>query len=502
MTGMGGYAVNTILGIVCRMVFTRTLNADYLGVTGLFTNILTMLSLAELGIGSAIVYSLYKPLATGDNEKVASLVKFFGKCYRIIGFVVFALGLAISPFLHFIIKTPPHIHENIYLLYYIYLFNTSFTYFFTYRSSLITAAQQNYIVVGLNYIITISQSVIQIFWLFFTRNYLGYLIIQTIGIIVYNLTISYIAKKKFPYIVGENIRPLERKEKKGLAKNVKALIIWKLSGLLVNSTDNIIITYFSGLATVGLSSNYTLLSGTLSSLINQIFSGITASVGNFNAIESPRKKIDLFYTINFANFWIYGWASIAIAILSNDIVAILFGNSYVLNWEISLIISINFFMVGKQNAVWTFKNTMGLFRPGRYLLILTAAINLGCSLWLGTIWGLFGILLATAISRLFTNTWYDPYAVFKYGLKTKVSSYYKKYAFYVIVMAVVGSVCYLLCSIIRLDIVVSIILKLLVCSFVPNLMFIIIFRNRMEYKQLRIRAKQVVVSSISKIKKK
>ena len=153
------------------------------------------------------------------------------------------------------------------------------------------ADQQNYIVTGLNYIVTILQSIIQMGYLLLTKEYMGYLIIQTIGVFTYNLIISHIANKKYPYIKNKNILPLDKNEQKSLTSNIKALTIWKLSSLLVNNTDNIIITYFSGLATVGISSNYTLLSNTLNSLLNQIFNGISASVGNYNAIESNEKKI-------------------------------------------------------------------------------------------------------------------------------------------------------------------------------------------------------------------
>lgn len=486
VTGLGGYAVNTILGLACRMVFTRTLSADYLGISGLFTNILTMLSLAELGIGSAIVYALYKPLATDDKDKVASLVKFYGKCYQVIGLVVGVVGIAIMPFLNLLITQRPEIKESLYLIYAIFLFNTASSYFFSYRSSLIMAAQQNYIVTGVNYLITIAQSVIQVAWLFATHEYIGYLLIQSAGTLIYNFTISYIAKKKFPYIVGKNIKPIEKEEKKGLIRNVRALVIWKISGLLVNSTDNIIITYFSGLAAVGLSSNYTLLSATLNSLLNQLFNGITASVGNLNAIESKDKKMSMFYSINLANFWMFGWAAIGICVVSTDIVNLLFGTKYVLPDNIPFVIALNFYMVGMQNAVWTFKNTLGLFRPGRYLLILTAVINLICSIWMGQMWGLFGILFATAISRAFTNTWYDPYAVFRYGFGESVFPYYIRYFLYTGILVVTGAICYGICSLIDFSIWINVILKFMVCCMVPNIIFAVCFYRTNEFKYFKI----------------
>lgn len=481
LTGLGGYAVNTVIGLVCRMVFTRTLATEYLGVGGLFTNILSMLSLAELGIGSAIVYALYKPLATGDQDKIASLVKFYGQCYRVIGIVVGVIGAALMPFLHLLVEEP-NIKESIYLIYSLYLFNAACSYFFSYRSALIIAAQQNYIVTATNYAVTIGQSLLQIVWLLTTREYIGYLIIQCVGGWVYNLTISHIAKKKFPYIVAKNIKPLEKEERSVLIRNVYALVIWKLCGLLVNSTDNIIITYFSGLAAVGLSSNYTLLSTTLNSLLNQLFNGITASVGNLNAVETKEKKLQIFNVINLANFWLFGWASIGIFVVSSDIVYLMFGQSYVLPMEIPFVIALNFYMVGMQNAVWTYKNTMGLFRQGRYLLILTAAINLFCSLWLGNLWGLFGILFATAISRACTNTWYDPYAVFRYGLGERVSIYYKKYGVFALIMVFTGGLCYYVCSFVQFSPFVNVVLKFLICCIIPNAVFLLCFYRKEEFR--------------------
>lgn len=481
ITGLGGYVLNIIMGLVCRMVFTRTLSVEYLGVGGLFTNILGMLSLAELGIGSAIVYALYKPLAINDKEKVASLVRFYGQCYRVIGCTVAAIGIALIPFLDLLIEEL-NIKESIYLIYGLYLFNSSITYFFSYRSSLIMAAQQNYIVTATNYAITVIQSILQIIWLLATREYIGYLLIQCAGSFANNIIISHIAKKKFPYIVSKDIRPLEKTERSSLTRNIKALVIWKLCGLLVNSTDNIIITFFNGLATVGLSSNYTLLSNTLNALLNQLFNGITASVGNLNAIETKEKKLRIFNIINLANFWFFGWASIGIFVMSSDIVRLMFGESYVMSMEIPFVIALNFYMVGMQNAVWTYKNTMGLFRQGRYLLILTAAINLVCSLWLGKIWGVFGILFATTISRACTNTWYDPYAVFKYGLEEKVSVYFKKYGSFAVILILTGGICNYLCSFVQFSPLVNSAVKFLICCIVPNVVFLLCFYRTEEFR--------------------
>lgn len=364
------------------------------------------------------------------------------------------------------------------------MFNTSSTYFFSYRAALLTAAQQNYLVVGISYSVMITQSIVQIVLLLTTRNYMLYLLVLVIGSLCYNFIISYVAKKKFPYIVGANIPSLQSSEKKELISNVRALTIWKLSGLLVNQTDNIIITYFNGLITVGLASNYTLLSGTLTSLLNLIFNGITASVGNHNALETQEHKYSLFKSINLANFWLFGWAAIGIFVCSTDLVNLLFGKNYTLSIEIPLIIAVNFYMVGMQNAVWTYKNTMGIFRQGRYLLFLTAAINLAASIWLGKIWGLFGILFASALSRLFTNTWYDPYAIHKYGFGRSVFPYYLRYVMYTIILVATGTVCFWVCKMLHFSLVINIFLKIIVCSIIPNVVFLLCFSWTSEFQYL------------------
>ena len=265
IAGVGGYSISIILSLINRMVFTRTLPAAYLGVNGLFSNILSMLSLAELGVGGAIVYALYKPLAEDNHEKVAALVKFFGKAYAIIGLTIAGLGLCLMPFLSIIVGEQPDIADNLHLIFLLYLFSTASSYFFTYRSTLLMAAQMNYYNTGINYLIISVQEVIQAVYLFFTHEYIGYLVIQVIFGLVYNIIISQVAVIKFPYIKNKEIPDLSSEETKKVFTNVRDLMIYKVSGVLVNGTDNIIITMFDGLAITGLASNYTLLVNTLSS---------------------------------------------------------------------------------------------------------------------------------------------------------------------------------------------------------------------------------------------
>ena len=485
LTGIGGYFLNTIIGVVCRMVFVRCLSADYLGVNGLFTNILTMLSLAELGVGGAIVYALYKPLAENDEAKIASLMKLYSKAYRAIGALIAVVGLALMPFIDLIIQEQPDISESIYLLYVINLFNTASSYFFSYRSSLLIAAQRNYIVGGINYAITILQSILQMVFLLKFRNYLGYLLIQTAGTLIFNIIVSYVAGRQFPFIRKKDALPLPKNEQRVLFSNIRDLMIYKVSGLLVNSTDNILITFFKGLATTGFASNYTLLVNTLNSLLSQVFNGLIASIGNHNATESTEKRYQMFSFLNMMNFWIFGWAALGIFFCSSDLVQLCFGEEYVLSVEIPFVMALNFFSVGMMNAVWTYKHTLGLFHYGRFIQFFTGILNIFFSVLLGTYWGLFGILFATFVSRALTSLWYDPYAVFKYGFEKPPAAYVKKLVKYIVVLLIAALLCRISFSAIGGSLVSRTLLKILLCSVVTNLVFMAAFCRTAEFEMLK-----------------
>ena len=498
IAGIGGYIINTILGFICRMVFVQCLAADYLGVNGLFTNILSMLSLAELGIGGAIVYALYKPLAENNEKKIASLVKVYGTAYRAIGITVGVVGICLMPFLDIIITEQPNITESIYILYLLNLFNTVITYFYSYRSSLLIAAQQNYIVVGINYTVTILQSIFQMIILVITYNYMAYVLIQTIGTILYNLIVSRVAAVRFPCIVSKNIEPLPNNEKRALFKDIRDLTFYKVSGLLVNSTDNILITFFQGLATTGIASNYTLLVNTLNSLLGQVFNSLTASIGNHNATESEDRKFKMFNFMNLMNFWIFGWAALGIVFCSSDIVRLCFGEAYVLPLKIPFVLALNFYTVGMMNAVWTYKHTLGLFRYGRFLQIITGILNIACSVILGRSWGLFGILFATFIARACTNLWYDPYAVFKHGFHKLPIYYLKKYIYFLLVLLIAAIACQLSMRLIFGSLVIRVLLEIIICSITANIVFFCAFCKTAEFSIL----KEVVANIFSILVKK
>lgn len=488
--GLLGYGMNTITGFACRIVFVRMLTAQYLGISGLFTNILSMLSLAELGISSAMTYALYRPIAREDEEKIAAIIQFYRKAYAVIGIAVAAIGLALIPFLDRIVADPPDIKENLYFIYLLYLLGAVLSYFFTYRQSLFIAMQRQYIVSGYSYVVTIVQSMFQMIFLVLTKEYLIYLMIQLIGNITYYIWVFGKAGKDYPYIRQKNVKKLSFGETRDLLKNIKALAANKLSGVLVNSTDNIAITYFKGLGSVGSASNYTLFSVTLDKMITLVFNGLTGSIGNMNASADDETRYHFFKTLNMANFWLYGWAAIGIALVSGDLVGWFYGSEYVMEMKIPLILAVNFYSIGMLHAVYTYKSTLGLFRYGQYFLFLTGLLNLALDAILGRAWGIFGIYCATFLARLATNLWYEPYVVYRYGLGKNPLLYAKRYLTFTGILIFTGTVCYVLCDFCKFPMFINVMAKMILCSIVPNVVFFVCFRRTEEFIYLYGRLKK------------
>lgn len=484
MAGMGGYALNILVSFICRMIFVRCLSAEYLGINGLFSNILSMLSLSELGIGTAMGYALYRPVAEGDEQKIAAYMKLYGTAYRVIGLIVALCGVALLPFLPVLVGETPDIPENLTLLYLLFLFNTASSYFFSYRSAILMANQRNYVVLAISYVMVVVQNALQIAALLLWSNYLLYLLIQIAVQFLNYVLISRKATKDYPYITDRSAPPLSKEEKWTLARNVKALTVTKLSGVLVNNTDNIVITYFNGLVTTGVISNYTLLSGMLSSLVTQIFAGFSASVGNLNAVESDEHKYHIFKTLNLANFWLYAWGAVGITVLSGDMVAFFFGREYVTDGVIPLLLAINFYMLGMQSVVGMYKSSMGLFRYGQYTLLVTAALNLIGDVVLGRAYGVAGILAATALARLVSNTWYEPFVVFKHGFHRSAWEYLPRYVGYALLVSAVTAACFLLTQGLTLPLGWRLLVKFAVCVVVPNGAFALVFWRSEEFRYL------------------
>ena len=300
--GMISQMIQIVSSFACRMVFVRALATAYLGVNGLFSNVLSILSLGELGIGSAITYELYKALANGDDGNVKSLMNFYKKAYLIIGSAIGIVGIIIVPLIPRLVPADPMITEDIRLLYLFFLANTVISYLFSYRTSIIQAAQQNYILTLIHTIVTITQNVAQIIILLTTHNFVLYLTVQVTATLLYYVFSSVMAEKMFPILKEKEIPELPEEQKKRMFVNTKDLFITSLSTKLVNQTDNIIITALGGLVSTGLNSNYSLMQATLISITAKISDAIRVlfryGIRNLPVVDENKKLVGIISNID------------------------------------------------------------------------------------------------------------------------------------------------------------------------------------------------------------
>ena len=501
-SNFAGYFINTVVGFFCRMVFVRCLTAEHLGVAGLFTNIIMMLSLSELGLGAVMTHALYEPIAKDNKEKIAALTGYFAKIFRVIsGFIIIA-GIALLPFLDHLVKERPVIDESFTLIYLLFVFNCAFSYLFSHYILFVQASQKQYVLATVCYITTIVQSCIQILFLLLTKNYVHYLVIQVVCSLFQFLFIAQWVRRKNRYLFEKPVAgTLDKQEKRTLFKNVWRLSLGKLSGFLVNGTDNIIISKLIGIASVGLLSNYVLLTRTVDGVVNNLMLSIGAGIGNFNALSDKKSTAQLFHNISFIVFAVYGVTSVILYACANDLIRLLFGERYVMSQGVCALLVLNSFMLGLINLVGTFMNATGVFERGRLVVIITAFLNIGLSIWFGINWGILGVLAATAVARLVTNWWYQPWALLKCGLKTGCTKYFLNYGVFIVVSIL---------AVLLGGVVVSLmdsghfVIILLLKAVVPAVFFLtgiyMIYRTSLEMKYCVEKLKQLQASLMARMR--
>lgn len=476
--------VSLLIGFVNRTFFIKLLSEEYLGVNSLFTNILTILSFAELGIGNAIVFNLYKPLANDDEKQVNLLLKFYRDTYSLIGIVILIAGLILVPFLPHLIESMPNIKENIYLIYVLFLLDTVVSYFFTYRMAIIQADQKNYIIVRVVQSFKIVLVIIQIIQLYFTHDYYLYIILQLLNTIITYNYLAYKSKEMYPYTVKLPKENLPKKEARSIFKNVRALFINKVGSVVLNGTDSIIISKYLGLALLGLYSNYYLIINAMAQILSQVFNSFTASIGNLIAVDSQGKSKKVFDQLFYFVCFVYCVISICLYLLFNDFITIWIGEKYLLSDIVVFAIVLHFYINGTQFAAFTYRQTSGLFLQYRYNPLFASSLNIFLSIFLAKYIGLSGVFFATTISRLSTAGWIDALVIYREVFHDDVWTYYRKYFFRALKVLIIGVVCYFLSSRIIVTNVISFILKGIVIAFTSAILFILTSLHEPECKQL------------------
>ncbi len=490
-------AVTMVMQFVSRTVFIQTIGVYYLGINGLFTSVLGILSLTELGIGSAINFSLYKPVAEKDYEKIKALMGLYKKAYRVIAVVVTAIGLALIPFLPYLVNDAENI-PNVKIYYLVFLFNTVSTYFVSYKYGLVNAEQKNYIINNFNSVSTFFITIVQIIVLVLTKNYMVYLLVYAGLQVCQKIGIGIYINRKYPYLKDKNITSLEKEETNKIKKNVFALMVHKIGEISVYQTDNIIISSFISVVLVGKISNYNLVITSVSTFIMIVFNSFTSSVGNLIASESKERQLEVFEIYNFLGFWLYGFAAVCYFILFQPFVTLWIGEENLID-EVSLaLIILSQYLTGQRLTVNNMKTAGGIFEQDKFVSLLQGGVNLVVSIICVKLWGLPGVYVGTVVSGLCANI-IRPIIVYKKLFDKNSVGYFIKFTKYLLVTVAV-------CAGLRIGLnplitdvsILRFILLTIICVVVSNGIFALCFCRSKEFKGMLSRAKTLVASYVKK----
>lgn len=435
-----GYIANIVriaLEFVLRTVFIRKIGNAYLGVNGLYTNILGVLSLSELGIGISMSYSLYKPIAEGNTEKIKSLMLLFKKAYRIIALIVAFIGIAVVPFLKFIIRDSNGLSDNELIIYYIiFLFNTVTSYCVSYKYTLVNAHQKNYIITKYEMLFKIITIACQIGILFILKSFLAYLICQAVIGVAQKIYLYVYIDKLYPELKEKAVSPLGEEDKLVLKNSVKGTIVHKLGEVAIYQTDNIIISAFINIITVGLISNYTLIVNAISTFTNSMFNALTAGYGDFIVRETKERQEELLYVNQFLAFTVFGIVTICLMVLSQPLITLWLGADHRVDDLTVMLIMSNVYFSGQRMMLSNYKFAAGIFVQDRWVVVVRSIVNLALSLLLVYIIGLPGIYIGTLVQGLIGNL-FEPAIVYKNMFQKKAKKYYLHELKYLLLEAVI-----------------------------------------------------------------
>lgn len=477
----GCQIVYLILGFICRTVFTRMLGAEYLGVSGLFTNILTILSFAELGIGSALVYRMYEPLAHHDYKKLNLYMTLYKRVYFWIIVVIALVGIALIPVIPLIVSAPD-VKENIIVLYVLYLCQTLVSYVLVYKKSILIADQKSYIVNLYYQIFNIAMNIAQCIFLVLTHDFVIYCLLNILFNLANNIVCSSRAEKDYPFLKEKAEGSLNKDEIEGLKKDVKGLLLTKIASTAFSGTDNIFISTFIGIRYVGILSNYTLFSGIVNSIMNKIFDAITASIGNLVATGEKEKSEGVLKKLFFLNTAMYGYLCLGMLILLREFVMTIWLDAeYDLPQAVVASILIELFLRSIHFPLYMTRTAMGRFSEYKGLFVFSAFLNIVMDFLLVRPLGIAGLFLATIFCRGMTYL-ADIWVVYHIELKKSVFNYLSMVCAWLVFLAVTGFLMNKAASLVRMVGFMGFIVKGIVISVIYAAAFIAVFGRNQEFR--------------------
>lgn len=477
--------LNIIIPFITRTIMLYVLGTEFLGLNGLFSSILQVLNLAELGFSNAIIYSMYKPVAENDYKKISILLNYYKKVYKIIGIIVLILGVILLPFISYFINGTYPSGINIYIIYIITLANTCLTYFlYAYKNSLLIAGQREDILSKISAAILIIQNIVQAIVLLVFKNYYLYIIMLPICTIINNLIVSKYVDKKYPQIIKTNEK-LDEENNLEIKKNIKGMFFQKIGGVVLSSVDYIVISSFLGLTILGLYSNYYYIITSLFAILTVILNSLKASVGNSIILESKEKNFNDLKKFNFIYLWIVSFCTISLLCLYQNFIHIWLGKEMMLSDTIVILFAIYFFVHKWFDMLYVYQEAKGLWWENRFVPFIAAIVNLVINIILVQYIGLSGILISTIISVLFIYDLGYMFILFKYYFnKKQMCEWLLQQCKYLLVTIFATIITYTLCHNIGEYNFINFLLRIIICLIVPNTIFLICYYKQTEFKSL------------------
>lgn len=475
------FVLQNVLKFVARTVFINFLFVELLGLNTLFSNILSLLSLIELGFGAAISFSMYKPAASGDIETIKSLNRYYKKIYFITMLVVFVLGIVLIPFFPVLINDYNFGSINIYIIYFIFLFNTCISYVTANRRALLTIFQRDDVQSKIGILTSILLYGLQIAMLFLFKSYYLYIVIFPLITIIEMIAIYVQTNKMFPYI-KEKAQPLDEGLRKEISTNTVALLFHKVGGTVVYATDSILISSMVGIAVLGIYSNYYIIISALVSGFSLLSNAVRGSVGNIIASGEKEYVYTVFKRLNFVLFWLLGFCAICLFILYQPFVSLWLSSDYLLPYSTVILIVISFYLNVSKTFSSLFKECAGLMKQDKIRPLIEAVVNLVASVILGKYMGLNGIILGTIISTVTGPMITEIYVLYKHYFKKSWLKYYPRILLYIATSAVVFILTHFVCELIAPSGIISFVIKGVLCVLIPNFLMAFAYFATPEFK--------------------
>lgn len=487
--------VVVIFGIASRKVFLDHLGAELLGVNGLFSDVLSLISFADLGFGTAIMFSMYGPIARKEFSSVASYLLFFKRIYNYVICAVILISVAFVPFLSAVQTDIPLNELRIYYL--LFQISNVIQYVWAYRESYVIACQEERKLSMANLIYAILSNILLIVSIIAFESFISYLVVNIACITIKKVILNVYITRKYPITRLENAKELQKDEKKSVLRKSMALLVTKIGNLAINQTDSLIVSYMLNVTLWGFASNYLMIKKAIFTITDKIYASVLPSMGNLVAFNDKERELNVFLKYDFLNSWLHTFCFVGLACLSTPFVSLVFGENVTLSKSFVFVFCLASFIDGLRSPISILREATGSYEVDKWYTIVAAIVNLGLSIPLAHFFGLNGVFIGTIFAMIVLHI-FRTFVLFRGG---DYSITVVEYLFIVLKHILLGIAVYFTTDFFVGIItgyssgILSFILSLLVVAILPNLLLTVVFNKNAFYLECR----TIVIDKLNKI---